>query len=43
YCRHRSFPNFIVNLIGGIVTYCLSTNKPKFYLKIRFNNRLMLS
>ncbi len=26
--RHRSPHNFVVNLLGGLVSYCLSPNKP---------------
>jgi transposase len=29
HSRHRSVNNFMVNLISGIVAYCLSPNKPK--------------
>ena len=26
---HRSVANFLVNLMGGIVAYCLMPNKPR--------------
>ena len=32
HTRHRSFFNFIVNLMAGIVAYCLSDNKPTLNL-----------
>lgn len=28
HSRHRSPHNFIVNLLGGLVSYCLSPDKP---------------
>lgn len=30
HSRHRSANNFLVNLIIGVVAYCLSPNKPYF-------------
>lgn len=32
HTRHRSPQNFIVNLLGGIVAYCLTPSKPKLAL-----------
>lgn len=32
HTRHRSFNNFIVNLMAGIVAYCLSGSKPSLHL-----------
>nr|WP_235950052.1 IS982 family transposase [Candidatus Regiella insecticola] len=32
HTRHRSPLNFIVNLLGGIVAYCLTPSKPKLAL-----------
>ncbi|WP_396956818.1 IS982 family transposase, partial [Nitrosomonas sp.] len=32
HTRHRSFFNFLVNLMAGVVTYCLSDNKPTLNL-----------
>jgi hypothetical protein len=29
HIRHRSIANFLVNLMGGIVAYCLMPNKPR--------------
>ena len=29
HTRHRSRANFIVNLMSGIIAYCLMPNKPK--------------
>ncbi|WP_350283860.1 transposase, partial [Nitrosomonas sp.] len=37
HTRHRSLFNFIVNLMAGIVAYCLSDNKPTLNL-IRVNS-----
>lgn len=34
HSRHRSVNNFLVNLMAGIVAYCLSPNKPHFKNKI---------
>jgi hypothetical protein len=32
HTRHRSLFNFLVNLMAGIVAYCLSDNKPALNL-----------
>lgn len=32
HTRHRSIGNFLVNLMAGIVTYCLSDNRPNLKL-----------
>ncbi len=32
HTRHRSVANFVVNLMAGIITYCLSDNKPTLSL-----------
>jgi hypothetical protein len=32
HTRHRSCHNFIVNLMAGIVAYCLSDSKPSLSL-----------
>jgi hypothetical protein len=32
HTRHRSHANFIVNLMSGIVAYCLMPNKPRLPL-----------
>jgi hypothetical protein len=36
HTRHRSAANFVVNLMAGIMAYCLSDNKPSLSL-IRVN------
>jgi hypothetical protein len=33
HTRHRSHANFIVNLMSGIIAYCLMPNKPRLSLK----------
>ncbi len=33
HTRHRSPINFAVNLLGGIIAYCLMPNKPKLPLR----------
>jgi hypothetical protein len=35
HTRHRSHANFIVNLMSGIITYCLMWNKPKLSISSR--------
>ncbi len=42
HSRHRSFPNFIVNLIGGIAAYCLFPKKPMINLERVCPNQLTL-
>jgi len=42
HSRHRSFPNFIVNLIGGIAAYCLFPKKPMMNLERVYDNQLTL-
>jgi hypothetical protein len=32
HTRHRSVANFVVNLMAGIIAYCLSDNKPTISL-----------
>jgi len=32
HTRHRSPANFLVNLMGGLIAYCLMPNKPKIRL-----------
>ena len=39
HTRHRSPLNFIVNLLGGIIAYCLMPKKPK--LPISFDKKLI--
>jgi len=33
HSRHRSETGFLLNLMGGVIAYCLSPNKPKLPLK----------
>ncbi len=42
HSRHRSFPNFICNLIGGIAAYCLIPKKPMINLERVYSNQLTL-
>ena len=42
HSRHRSSPNFVVNLIGGIAAYCLFTKEPIINLERVYDNRLTL-
>ena len=42
HSRHRSFPNFIVNLIGGIAAYCLFPKKPMINLERVYSKQLTL-
>jgi hypothetical protein len=32
HTRHRSVANFVINLMAGIIAYCLSDNKPTLAL-----------
>ena len=42
HSRHHSFPNFVVNLIGGIAAYCLVPKKPMINLERAYDNQLTL-
>ena len=42
HSRHRPFPNFIINLIGGIAAYCLFPKKSMINLERIFDNQLTL-
>jgi len=42
HSRHCSFPNFIVNLIGGIAAYCLFLKKPMINLECIYYNQFTL-
>jgi len=42
HSRHRSFPNFIVNLIGGITAYCLFPKKQMINFERVCSNQLTL-
>lgn len=41
HTRHRSVNNFIANLLGGVIAYCLEPKKPS--LSIKYLNKLALS
>ncbi len=42
HSRHRSFTNFIVNLIGGIAAYCLFPKKPMINFERVCDNQLTI-
>ena len=42
YSRHRSFDNFIVNLLGAISTYCFFPKKPCICVERTVDNQLTL-
>lgn len=42
HSRHRSFPNFIVNPIGGIADYCLLPKKTMINLERSYSKQLIL-
>lgn len=42
HSRHRSFPNFVVNLIGGIAAFSLFPKKPMAISNGLDNNQLIL-
>ena len=42
HSRHRSVPNFIANLLGGIAAYCFFPKKPMINLERIHDNRLTL-
>ncbi len=42
HSRHRSFQNFVNNLMGGIAAYCFFTKKPMLQLEREFDNQLTL-
>ena len=33
HSRHRSFVNFIVNLVAGLISYCLQPKKPSLHFR----------
>jgi len=41
HTRHRSFENFITNLLSGLIAYCFFPKKPSLNLDIIDNKRLM--
>lgn len=42
YSRHRSFENFLINLLSGITAYFFFPKEPAFNLKIVIDNQLTL-
>jgi hypothetical protein len=42
HSRHRSIPNFISNLVSGLLAYCFFPKKPGIFLDIENNNQLAL-
>jgi len=40
--RHRTFHNFVVNLLGGIAAYCFFPKKPKIDIVKYSDNQLTL-
>lgn len=42
HSRHRSFANFVVNLISGIAAYCFLPKKPSVNLPFELSNELTL-
>ena len=36
HSRHRSLNNFLVNLMAGLVAYCLAPKKPKLPIKVNY-------
>ena len=43
HSRHRSFDNFIVNLLGAISAYCFFPKKPCICVERSADNQLTLS
>ena len=42
HSRHRSFTNFITNLLAGIAAYCFFPKKPAIHFDIENSNQLVL-
>ncbi len=42
HSRHRSFDNFIVNILGAIAAYCMFPKKPCIYVKRTLDTQLTL-
>ncbi|MDD7272411.1 MAG: IS982 family transposase, partial [Prevotellaceae bacterium] len=42
HSRHRSFDNFIVNLLGAIAAYCLFPKKPCINVQRTLDTQLAL-
>ena len=42
HSRHRSFQNFIVNMLGAIAAYCMFPQKPCIHVQRTFDTQLAL-
>lgn len=42
HSRHRSFDNFIVNILGAIAAYCMFPQKPCINVQRTFDTQLAL-
>ena len=42
YSRHRSFHNFVNNLMAGLAAYCFIPKKPMLQLDREFDNQLTI-
>lgn len=42
HSRHRSFPNFIINMVAAIAAYCFLPKKPSLNLDFELSNQLTL-
>ena len=42
HSRHRSFHNFVNNLISGLAAYCFFPKKPMLRLEREINNQLKI-
>ena len=42
YSRHRSFHNFVNNLMSGLAAYCFFPNKPMLRLEREIDNQLTI-
>ena len=42
YSRHRSFHNFVNNLMSGLAAYCFFSNKPMLRLEREIDNQLTI-
>ena len=43
HSRHRSFDNFMVNLLGAVFAYCFFPKKPCICVERSVDNQLILS
>lgn len=42
HSRHRSFTNFVINLLYGLAAYCFFPKKPSINLEIESSNQLVI-